>query len=259
MAKPETWYWLRDDGKPRFGIPTPREIFLRAVVPGDAGSAARGELVKLYMKDVFNLAFDKMRHREDAKEIVQEFCLAFMNAEVYTRVDQQKGGLRNFIKCWVEFAVLTLRKKRSRGRAVSLEDAPEASHARSRGTSAEAIFDMRVTQARIDRALQLLRGKLGEESDLWRIFDEVHLQIGGDDVETQDQMAARLGVTRQQVRDLIARGRWAFQRCLADVIAPEVGQAWQMQEEFDLTADLMDGPLGRYWMKLKRMRKAGGA
>lgn len=258
MGKRDTWYWLRDDGKPRFGIPTPAEIFLRAKRPGDAGSAARGELVTLFVMDVFNLAFDKTHHREDAKDIAQEFSATFMKAEIYTRVDQAKGGLRNFIKGWVGFAVMTLRKNRSRAPAVSLQDAPEAAHAPSRGRSAEANFDLRVTQARVERAIDLLRGKLGAESEVWRIFDEVHLQIGGDDVETQDQMAARLGVTRQQVRDLIAQGRREFQRCLADVISPEVGETWQMREEFDLTAGLMEGPLGKYWMKLKRKRKAGG-
>ncbi len=254
MSQKKTWYWVSLGDDSYFALATPIEVVQLAKTPGPAGSPARRQIVELYRKDIYEIAWHESGSAEDAKDLTQDFCLQYLDEKAYEAIDPARPGFRTYLKGWVRFAARTMKKKRGRRHEVSYEESAAAERVADRRRSPGEMVDLLLTRSRISRVLEMMEKELGSQA--WEVFDAVHLQREGEDEATQDELAARLGATRAHVRALLEVARRVFIRYFVKLVAPELHVPEQMDEELAVARRLLEGPISRYWVRPGRQRKA---
>lgn len=240
-----TFYWLSVPQGPLFSAVSPGPQIALARTAGDAGSKARHEIIDRYRGDMYQIGLLLARSPEDAKDLAQDFAVRFLDAQIYTAYDEQKGGFRAFLKGWARNWVRTHRNVVDRRDEVPIEDVD----APSREEALEDVVDRLITQTRVTEALQRTEKALDEIAHAWEVFDLWQLQREDACHLTYQEVAERVGITPRHVETLLEIARGTFLRHLLMVISPELRDPDHMAQELDITRGLLETALARAWKR----------
>ncbi len=244
------FYWFRLPQGLLRGAATPLGMMTLAKGAGETGSKARHAIVERYRGDVFHYARSLARDKQIAEDVSQDFAVEFLDAGVYNRHDEKKGGFRAYLRGWIRNVIRARRKKAAGRREVPLDDVDTP----ARGKSPEEALDLLLTRTRIDEVREKTRVALAKVPHAWEAFDQWHFQRDANDGLTHEKLAETLGVSPRSIENLLDRARQAFILQFVHLVSPEVGVAEQMEEEVGLTRELLEKALARCW-KDARPRK----
>lgn len=188
----------------REGEPTDAELVARAA---KKDREAFRELVERYQQRLFAVAFEMLRRREDAEDVVQEsFVKAYLSLEHF----QGKGSFYTWMYRIVFNMAIDQRRRAARDRSVSLEQpTSESSEPRA----------MELPSAEADPEEQL--GRLQDvrlvQAGLREISDEHRAVIMLREVEglSYDEIARSVGVSRGTVMSRLHYARRRLQQILS--------------------------------------------
>lgn len=203
---------------------------LRAAEPDAPGRREALEtLIRAYWKPVYFFARRRGRDAEAAKDVVQGFFAALLEKNYLQYVDRGRGRFRTFLlTAFSHFAADERDReralKRGGGAAPLSLDFPRADTEFSREPAAPEVDpDLRY---RRDWALQVLARALAdlraayaaegrdEEFEALRL----HLSYGAEKTPSYAEVAARLGVAENDVRNRLHRARARYRESILDVI-----------------------------------------
>lgn len=245
-----TFYWLSIPDGALQGAATPWGMLRTARGVGKAGSEARAGVVELYRGDVYRIGRALSHSAELAKDIAQDFAAMFLQEEIYTQLDERKGGFRKFLTEWVRTRVLRAWERRARRHENPIEEA-KAIEDKGRKSPEETV-DLILTVTRVTEVRKRTQAALVGEPLAWEAFERWHFQEEASDGTTQRDLAVRLGVSHDRLEGLIRRARDQFRLEFLHLVSQEVGDHEQMAEELGMTRALLEKELARYWRQARR-------
>jgi hypothetical protein len=186
-----------------------------------------------YCKPVFVFLRARGHPPQQAEELAQEFFLHFLEKHCLDRADEHRGRFRNYLlKILVRFLADQTpdrlpRQSAFERQAVSLDHEPAA------GKSAETLF-MRQWAADLVGGV---RQRLGDlcckkgRTDWYDIFTACHPPTADVAVPAQEELARRLGITRDQVRYAPAQTEEWFRILLRAEVRAQVEADEDVDEE----------------------------
>ncbi len=188
----------------REGEPTDAELVARAV---KKDREAFRELVERYQQRLFAVAFEMLRRREDAEDVVQEsFVKAYLSLEHF----QGKGSFYTWMYRIVFNMAIDQRRRAARDRSVSLEQpATDAQGPRA--------MDFPSDEATPEEQLERLEDVKLVHQGLREISDEHRAVIMLREVEglSYDEIARSVGVSRGTVMSRLHYARKRLQQILS--------------------------------------------
>jgi RNA polymerase sigma-70 factor (ECF subfamily) len=200
------------------------------------GRASLEELCRRYWKPVY--CFVRLfgsSSNEDAKDLTQGFFTWLLGGDVLARYERGRAPFRQYLKGVLRRYLSDARERAGRikrgggatfipidGDGPALEDLCED----PAGDGPDDAFDRAWLVALIDHAVERLRATLRPEP--FRVFQEIDL-AAGPDRPTYAEVAARLGLTEEQVKRSLAAAR----RALREEMEAEVRRHTQGPEDFE--------------------------
>jgi len=185
-----------------------------------------------------------VRHRgnsaEDAKDLIQEFFVRFLEKDCLKDVDPAKGKFRSFLLASVNHFLSNERdraKALKRGGGVTFLPldftAAEERHVRgsAQDLSPEKLFDRAWALTLLESALARLRREYAE-SGKGAHFDRLKGALTGEDRVPYSELGAELGLSEGAVKVAIHRLRHRYRDVLLDEIAQTLAEGESMDEEF---------------------------
>lgn len=196
-----------------------------------AARAALNQLIQQYWKPVYSYLRRRGYSNEDAKDLTQEFFTSWLQRDVFSRADPEKGRLRSFmIACLDRFVIYMHDRSRTQrrhppGGILSIHDlagadglpyepadneTPEAAFTRN------WIVDLMLRVARLFEAECAETGK-GEHYELFRRCI-IEPALEGTSAPALRGLGESLGLTEKQANNRLLTARRAYQRLLREQI-----------------------------------------
>ncbi len=206
--------------------------------------AALNRLITSYWKPAFHFLRARGHKAEDAEDLTQEFFVNFLARGWLQRADSVRGRFRDYLRILVKrFAYdRTLRapaQKQFEQRFVSVHSLVQDSDRvwePPAGETPEQAFDRQWKSdvpATVRRSLRDYYHGLNDPA-VWvryQIFEAVHLRETGTEEPTQEALAARFGVTRDQVRYALKEVGARYERLFRQELRDQVGSEADIDEE----------------------------
>ncbi len=196
----------------------------------DAGDSGRREalqtLIEAYWKPVYHFIRRKGNDSETSKDLAQGFFTALLERNFLQYVRKDRGRFRTFLLTALEHFLADEHDrasalKRGGGRTGFSLDfvAAEREAAAADGRSPEAAFKRDWALRILSRALQLLKedfAKAGRSPEFEAL--RLHLSAGAGTPPSYADLAARLGLSEQDVANRIHRARAAYRDQILQVV-----------------------------------------
>ncbi len=227
-----------ETGDPRFRS-TLWTLVLRAKEPEAPGRRQALEtLISAYWKPLYFFVRRRARDTEAAKDLVQGFFAALLEKNYLQYVDRDRGKFRSFLLTAFEHYAADARdhdraQKRGGGQAPLPLDFPRADTEFSREPASKDVDPTRRYRRDwalnvLAQALQALRQEFeAKEFDALRL----HLSYGAEKPPSYQEVAERLGVSENDVRNRIHRIRARYKDAILDVIRGYTGSEAEAAEE----------------------------
>jgi RNA polymerase sigma factor (sigma-70 family) len=201
--------------------------------------AAAGEFISAYWKPVYSLIrVARASSVEETKDLTQEFFLdAVLEGNLLQNYNPRRGGFRPFLKTYIRNFLRTSartagRKKRGGGVGsqridLSMVDPPDTS-----GLTPDEAFDRAWSEAVLLRARQLFESRLkaqGKEEYV-RAFWLYELDPGNE-TRTYEQVAEKLGLSRDDVKNRLTRAREEYKRAVIAAVKEYVDSPEELAAE----------------------------
>jgi RNA polymerase sigma factor (sigma-70 family) len=206
------------------------------------------ELCRRYWKPVYiYLRRAGAKSVEDAKDLTQAFFLWLTESEVLDRYTKEKASFRTFLKVllrhFAEHRDRALHRLK-RGGGVKILDLDRETLplkdvlADPRTADPEQEFERTWLNELVARAVKRVRRQLSSQGReiQFRVFEEYDLS--GDPEGSYDDLAARLGLTKSDVRNYLS----AVRLLLREEIRDEMRQTTSSPEEFEEEWNALFGP-----------------
>lgn len=205
-------------------------------------SDERNQFLTRYVKPVFVYLRARGRSPEQAEELTQEFFLRFLDGDGLRTVDAQKGGFRPFLLTALKRFVADQTPDRLRRQEFferqylslnGLLTEEERCREPSTDDSPEGPF---LRQWAIDRIAEVRR-RLKElcvkkDRAVWfDLFEAVHAAEPDAEVPSQEELARRVGMTRDQVRHALEQTQQWFRTLLRREVRDHVESDEEVGEE----------------------------
>lgn len=232
---------MDDDAAPeRASFPSTQwSLVLEAANPAHPGAAgALRSLLARYWRPLLA----HLRHprwalsREDALDLVQEFCLSILEKpEAFLRVTPEKGHFRHYVKGAINHFMLDERRaqraaKRGGGAMVLSIDMDHADIASLEGDAPtpDAQLERAWALTVLDEATSHMKAELEATGKLayYHVF-----RLSFDEQLSYRDIASHLGLTEQEVTNYLHRARQHFGRALIAVVLPTVEGLSAAREE----------------------------
>ena len=177
---------------------------------------------------------------EDAKDLVQEFFVRFLEKDYLKDVDPAKGKFRSFLLASVNHFLSNERdhaKTLKRGGGVTFLPldfaAAEERHVRgsAQDLSPERLFDRAWALTLLESALARLRREYAE-SGKGAHFDRLKGALTGEDRVPYRELGVELGLSEGAVKVAVHRLRRRYRDLLLEEIAQTLTEGESMDEEF---------------------------
>jgi RNA polymerase sigma-70 factor (ECF subfamily) len=219
----------------RFTTTNWTSIFLAQDARGDAARQHLERLVERYWRPVYCFIRHKGRSHADAADATQQFFTEFIEKDIVSYADRARGKFRTFLLASVSRFLALLHRTASRRpveNPLPIADALERmkSFEPSTAETAERAFERNWAKALIDNCLAVLREEcIAQGKELqYRAFAARFLKDRSAKA-TYGEIAGDLGVSEDDVDNLIRRAKKRFKRILRE----EVSGAAMTPEDID--------------------------
>jgi RNA polymerase sigma-70 factor (ECF subfamily) len=209
--------------------------------------AAINRLIAAYWKPVFHYLRAKGQPAAQAEDLTQEFFLCFLDRGWLSPADAQRGRFRNYLCTLLRYFAYsqTVRAKRQKvfeRHLVSIhsliQDSDRAYEPPARETPEEAFekqWHVGVREA-VRQNLRNFYEGLNKPKEWLRfeIFAAYYFVERAEDQPTQEALAARFGVSREQVRYALATVHRRYERFARQELRDQVGSEDDVEEARNL-------------------------
>lgn len=195
---------------------------------GPASRECLNTLVTTYWRPVYGLfRLEWNQSPEQAADLTQEFFLTLLEHDFLKDIDPGKGRFRSFVRAALKHFMLNwikARKAQKRGgnvRHVAFDVTDfEGRIAASRKTSPDEFFETQWRMSVLAEALRRLKVELDrqKQSKAFDIFRMYELDAPVGETPTYDDIAARVGLSRPDVKQTLERTRLTFRKCVVEVL-----------------------------------------
>lgn len=207
-------------------------------------------LVSKYWKPIYRaIRLGWGKSNDDAKDLTQGFLFSLLERKFWLDVHPDKGRLRHYLKAALKHYLLndqrdSQRQKRGGGQTLlsidALQEADQDLDLSATGTP-DDVFDREWASDLLERAAQELEKDLadsgkGKYYDVFRLHD---LEPGADDPPSYQEIAARLGLSLNEVRNYLSYARLEMRRKVVSLISE---YALNENEVFQELQELLGGP-----------------
>ncbi len=206
--------------------------------------AAVNRLIETYWRCVFHYLRARGHAFQKAEDLTQAFFLRFLERGWLGRVDPARGRFRNYLRTLLKGFVcdqtvrasLQVQFERSFVSIASLIQDSDRTYEPADQETGEEAFDKQWKDsvlATVRRSLQLYYEGTGKVEDRLRfqIFAAYHFAERASEQPTQEQLAERFGVTREQVRYALEEVGKRYKRFLRQEIRDQVGSEEEIDQE----------------------------
>jgi len=215
-------------------------VVLEAQGGSPAAQQALERLCRTYWRPIYTFIMREGTRPDEVEDLTQEFFAMLLERRNFDAVRKEKGRLRSYLLTSVKhFLVSEHRRavtvKRGKGQqpvaleeiaAAGLADMEPANH-----LSADRIYERRWALTLMEQVLKRLKNEY-ETAGNTRLFDSLK-QLLADEVEapSRTEIALRLGMTENAVRQALHRLRQRYQVLLREEISHTVAVASDIEDE----------------------------
>jgi DNA-directed RNA polymerase specialized sigma24 family protein len=204
---------------------------------------AVNRLVTAYWRPVFHFLRTKYPAAPDPESITQEFFLTLVSRGWLAGVDAARGRFRDFLKTLLkrfafDHTVRAPRQAQFEASFVSVHSLMEAerTYEPPAGETPEEAFDREWKVALLRTVRDNLAAHYTATSDpearqAFELFAASHFVERREDQPTQEALAERFGVSRDQVRYALAQVRKRWERLLRQEVRDQVGADVDVEDE----------------------------
>ncbi len=205
---------------------------------------AVNRLITTYWRPVFCFLRKKYPAAPDLEGLTQQFFLTLVTKGWVARVDPTRGRFRDFLwKILSRFAFDQIARAPQQVQfeqrfvsVHSLMEDSDRSYEPAGDETPEEAFDKAWKTALLQTVRRNLEAHYAaasdpEERQRYAIFAALHFVERADDRPTQDALAARFGITRDQVRYAVEQVRKRSERLLRQEIRDQVGAEEDVEDE----------------------------
>lgn len=208
----------------------------------DDPRGASERLLSAYWRPVYCFLRARGHAVHAAEDLTQGFFLRFLEKDWIGPADRARGRFRTFLLTLLTRFVADCgaarapRQRAFEGGLLSLQglmtDADRGYEPPTDRTP-EAVYMKQWASALVERVLVRLREVLAAEGQVaWHdVFSASHFPPPGEEPRTQEQLAARFGVTRDQIRYATQQAEARFSALLRGAIRDQVGTDAEVGEE----------------------------
>jgi DNA-directed RNA polymerase specialized sigma24 family protein len=208
-----------------------------------AAEEALEELCRIYWRPLYAFARREGSDSEEARDLTQGFFQLLLTRRDLDAARREKGRLRSYLLvCFKHFLGCERRRemtiKRGHGQwLISLEEL----HATERAglpvgglvdsLSAERLYQRRWASTLIEHVLKRLKNEYGASGNAF-LFDSLKLLLPDEpDAPSRAEIAARLGMTDNALRQAFHRFRHRYQMLLREEISHTVADPCEIEDE----------------------------
>src|SRR6266480_4616009 len=215
-------------------------VVLEAQSESPAAREAMENLCRIYWRPIYDFVQRQGIGPEEAKDITQGFFADLLEHKSLTAVRREKGRLRSYLLGALKHFLADERRramaiKRGKGqRLIPLEElsADERTEMEPADpVTAEQIYERRWASTVLERVLDLLKNEYGAAGNAM-LFDSLKQLLPDEPGSpSQGEIATRLGMTDNAVRQAFYRFRQRYQSLLREEIAHTVATAGDVEDE----------------------------
>jgi RNA polymerase sigma-70 factor (ECF subfamily) len=215
-------------------------VVLTAQDESPAAHEALEKLCRIYWRPIYSFAQRQGLGPEEAKDITQGFFAQLLERRSFNAVRKEKGRLRSFLLGALKYFLADEHRrasaiKRGKGqRLIPLEEllADERIEMEPADPdTAEMIYERRWASTLLERVLTLLKNEYGAAGNA-ALFDSLKELLPDEPgAPSQAEIAARMAMTENAVRQAFYRFRQRYQSLLREEIAHTVATPGDIEDE----------------------------
>src|SRR5881227_2328104 len=215
-------------------------VVLEAQGESPAAQEALEKLCRTYWRPIFAFLRRQGVRPEEAEDITQGFFAQLLERRKFSAIRKEKGRLRSFLLGALKYFLADERRramavKRGKGqRLIPLEELRADQRAEMEPAdpvTPELIYERRWASTVLERVLNLLKDEYQRAGNAV-LFDSLKELLPGDpDAPSQKDIAERLGMTENAVRQAFHRFRQHYQSLLREDIAQTVATRGDIEDE----------------------------
>ncbi len=208
---------------------------------GPASRECLNTLITLYWRPVYGLLRLEWNQQPDqAADLTQEFFLTLLEHDFLKDIDPGKGRFRSFVRAALKHFMLNwIKARRAQKRGGNVKHAAfdvadfEGRIAASPKTSPDEFFETQWRMSVLAEALRRLKSELDRQKqakafDVFRMY-ELAAPVG--ESPTYEDVAARVGFARAEVKQTLEKTRLLFRKCVAEILRETPTNEAEVAEE----------------------------
>jgi RNA polymerase sigma factor (sigma-70 family) len=215
-------------------------VVLQAQGQSPAAQEALEKLCRIYWRPVYSFIRREGTRTEEAEDLTQSFFALLLQRRNFDDVRKEKGRLRSYLLTSLKHFLISEHRravtvKRGKGeRPVPLVELTAAQHSDMEPAdhlTAERIYERRWALTLMEQVLRRLKEEYDTAGNA-ELFDSLK-QLLADDMEgpSRAEIALRLGMTENAVRQALHRLRHRYQLLLREEISHTVAIASDVEDE----------------------------
>ena len=215
-------------------------LVLSAQDESPAAYEALEKLCRIYWRPIYSFAQRQGLGPEEAKDITQGFFAQLLERRSFNAVRKEKGRLRSFLLGALKYFLADEHRrasaiKRGKGqRLIPLEELSADARIEMEPAdpvTAEMIYERRWASTLLERVLTRLKNEYGAAGNA-ALFDSLKELLPDEPgAPSQAEIAARMGMTENAVRQAFYRFRQRYQSLLREEIAHTVATPGDIEDE----------------------------
>ena len=215
-------------------------LVLSAQDESPAAYEALEKLCRIYWRPIYSFAQRQGLGPEEAKDITQGFFAQLLERRSFNAVRKEKGRLRSFLLGALKYFLADEHRresaiKRGKGqRLIPLEELSADERIEMEPAdpvTAEMIYERRWASTLLERVLTRLKNEYGAAGNA-ALFDSLKELLPDEPgAPSQAEIAARMGMTENAVRQAFYRFRQRYQSLLREEIAHTVATPGDIEDE----------------------------
>ncbi len=227
--------WNIPKGPTLAGFSTVLQVVWAAQDDSPQGEEALRRLVERYYEPMLRTLLASRLPHDTAEEVGHGFVARLCEGDIVRRYNRGLGSFRTYIeKCLKHFFVDWLRGERVRGTTPL-----GATDVEALGTDPAAVFLRHYARELLTEARAATQERLKRDKRAWRALRVYYLDRDPDGPKTQEEFAAGYGISIDEFRGALERGKAAFKEQVSALLAPGVGDAEHLNEELAWFFDIL--------------------
>src|SRR5947199_4758656 len=215
-------------------------VVLEAQGESPAAQEALEKLCRIYWRPIYSFVRRQGISQEEAEDITQGFFASLLEHRNLDAVRKEQGRLRSYLLGALKYFLADERRramaiKRGKGqRLIPLEELRADERAQmepANPVTPELIYERRWASTVLERVLNLLKDEYQRAGNAALFESLKELLPGEPDAPSQKEIAARLGMTENAVRQAFYRFRQHYQSLLRQEIAQTVATPGDIENE----------------------------